>query len=150
MRNHSACTTPGSQLQECNDPLSSIICSNVVVPSFSSLKESFNTAPDIPQGRSENNQLSTFSTQSLRCPLHGLPRSHKFVNYDSLSHDRLSTSSLRCDDAAPTPRRKKKSSSRRCSEQPPPCKLNMVLDLLPWVLSIVWMATTLFGGHQHS
>ncbi len=150
----SLCTL-GSQSRECNDPFSSIICPNIVEPDFNSLEESFNTMPDLaqkPVDTLKQSMCSELSWCSTRLG-NSLPLQYEDRDSNNFLHGRSSNSSLQGEDASAAlqhrglRRRASSRGGRRNYEpQKPPCKLSVVLDLLPWTAVVFWVAAALVGG----
>ncbi len=113
----------------------SFSCPEVFDLDESALRSTYNTRPKADQGN--------YSTGRERSE----PENRNSL--DSLeSKPRFRSCLQRNDSGCPKPCELKRGrSSRRIPVEQRQCiKINLVLDILPWIVGFIWVATTFFGG----
>ncbi len=130
---HNAEQCSASALQEFEQP-------QILDPELSSLDLTLSLQFDSDQSRSETYRQSVSSSRLQRADT---PHSRNH-EYDA---DRLSTHNFFHDNESPTPSLRRRTSSRSISLPPAePNNLSLTLELLPWIVGLLWIANIYFGS----
>ncbi len=124
-------------------PLQEFQYPDIAEPGILSLEDTLNTKFNSNPSQSEN------FDQSTSCPRNSAwIDSQESEGNDSLSssQNRRSTSSFQDGNSSTSLRRRGTGSRRSSAPQSEPSTLSLVLDLLPWLVGLVWLTTSCACG----